>query len=54
MKNLINKLKLISVKLFEHAYYWLGVPDEKHDRKYQEKYIDPLIDKNKSGNKRKQ
>ena len=50
MNNLINKLKLLVVKYFEHVYYWMGIPDLKHDEKYQKKYLNPFLDKDKSKN----
>lgn len=53
MNNLINKLKLLGVKYFEHVYYWMGIPDLKHDEKYQKKYLNPFLDKDKSKNRKK-
>ena len=53
MNNLINKLKLLVVKYFEHVYYWTGIPDLKHDEKYQKKYLNQFLDKDKSKNRKK-
>ena len=47
MKNILKKLKVLAAKSFEHVYYWLGVPDLKHDALYEKKYLDSIKNKSK-------